>query len=333
MENKFLAFWVNKTADSFTAEMKEIGMNDLPEGEVLIRVHYSDVNYKDGLAATPDGKIVQKYPFIPGIDLAGEVVHSTDQRFQPGDKVLVTGYELGVSYFGGFSQYARVPADWVVSLPEELSLKEAMIIGTAGFTAAIALKRLEENGVRPENGPVLVTGATGGVGSMAVTMLANKGYHVIASTGKDSEHEFLKQLGASEIIDRKELQPEKIRAIDKQRYGGAIDSVGGKTLAYLLTAIKYGGSVAACGLTGGTDLPSTVFPFILRGVNLLGIDSVYYPMEKRKELWQMIAKELVTHEQLEKMGNEITFEELPEACSSILKGELKGRTVVKMIEE
>lgn len=332
MENKFQAFWVNKTTDSFTAGMKETDINDLPEGDVLIRVHYSDVNYKDGLASIPDGKIVQNYPFIPGIDLAGEVVHSTDQRFKPGDKVLVTGYELGVSYFGGFSQYARVPADWVVPLPEGLSLKEAMIIGTAGFTAAISIKRLEENGVRPENGPVLVTGATGGVGSMAVTMLANRGYHVIASTGKEAEHEFLKQLGADEIIDRKELQPEKIRVIDKQRYAGAIDSVGGKTLAYLLSVMKYGGSVAASGLTGGTDLPSTVFPFILRGVNLLGIDSVYYPKEKRQELWTMIAKEMVTHEQLEKVGNEIALTELPEACSSILKGKLRGRTVVNVLK-
>ncbi|MBE3555124.1 MAG: acryloyl-CoA reductase, partial [Thermicanus sp.] len=271
----FRAYVVDKQGETFKAGFRELTMKDLPEGEVLIRVTYSSVNYKDGLASIPDGHIVRTYPFVPGIDLTGEVVSSVHPDFQPGMKVIVTGYELGVSHFGGFSRYARVPAAWIVPLPETLTMREAMTVGTAGFTAALSVLRAEENGLTPHQGPVLVTGATGGVGSMAVAMLANKGYEVWASTGKKEGAPYLQELGAKEILDRSELMPEKIRPLDQQRFAGVIDSVGGKSLAYLLSATKYGGIVTACGLTGGSDLPTTVFPFILRGVSLLGIDSVY----------------------------------------------------------
>lgn len=301
----------------------------MPVGDVLIRVAYSSVNYKDGLASTPNGKIVKSYPFVPGIDLAGTVVESQDPRFRQGDEVIVTSYELGVSRYGGFSEYARVPAGWVVPLPTGLTMKEAMAIGTAGFTAGLSVQRLEEHGVTPEKGPVLVTGATGGVGSMAVSMLAKLGYNVAAGTGKTSEHEYLKQLGAREILSREEVS-DASRPLQKERWAGAVDPVGGKTLAYLLSAVKYGGSVAVSGLTGGTELNTTVFPFILRGVNLLGIDSVYCPMDVRVELWNRLARDLKPANLLDDIGREITLDELPETLASILKGEVRGRTIVRL---
>ena len=289
MKESFKAFVVDKRESDFTVNIKELTIQDLPAGDVLIKVIYSSINYKDGLASTPDGKIVRSYPFIPGIDLAGVVVRSNDARFKEGDEVLATSYEIGVSHFGGYSEYARIPADWVVPLPEGLSLKEAMIYGTAGFTAALSVQRLEENGVTPNKGSVLVTGATGGVGSIAVAILAKRGYHVVASTGKQSEHDFLIDLGASEILSREDVTGEKIRALDKQLWAAAVDPVGGKTLASILSKITYNGSVAVSGLTGGGDVPTTVFPFILRGINLLGIDSVYCPMETRIALWKRMA--------------------------------------------
>ena len=282
------------------------------------------MNYKDGLASTPDGKIVRSYPFIPGIDLAGVVVRSNDARFKEGDEVLATSYEIGVSHFGGYSEYARIPADWVVPLPEGLSLKEAMIYGTAGFTAALSVQRLEENGVTPDKGSVLVTGATGGVGSIAVAILAKRGYHVVASTGKQSEHDFLIDLGASEILSREDVTGEKIRALDKQLWAAAVDPVGGKTLASILSKITYNGSVAVSGLTGGGDVPTTVFPFILRGINLLGIDSVYCPMETRIALWKRMATDFKPDHLLKVMKKEVSLEELPTYLSSILKGEARA---------
>ncbi|MCF6093707.1 acryloyl-CoA reductase [Microaerobacter geothermalis] len=329
MTEKFMAFIVNKTEESFSAGMREISLDDLPEGEVTIQVAYSSVNYKDGLASIPNGKIVRFYPFIPGIDLAGTVVSSTDHRFKEGDEVIATSYELGVSHFGGFSQFARVPGDWVVPLPKGLTLKEAMIYGTAGFTAALSIQRMEENGLKPEDGPVLVTGATGGVGSMAVAMLSRLGYHVVASTGKESEHDYLRQLGAKEVLSREELSPEKIKPLDKQRWAGAIDPVGGNTLAYVLSTIKYGGSVASCGLTGGGEFSTSVYPFILRGINLLGIDSVYCPMVTRANLWNRMGSDLKPDD-LDQAANEITLEELPNILAAILKGQVRGRTVVKI---
>jgi acrylyl-CoA reductase (NADPH) len=330
VETQFNAFIVNKTEDDFSAKIQKVTMDDLSPGEVTIKVSYSSVNYKDGLASIPNGKIVRSYPFIPGIDLAGTVVNSKDARFSEGDNVIVTSYELGVSHTGGYSEYARVSADWIVPLPEGLSMEETMILGTAGFTAALSIHRLEENGLRPEKGSVLVTGATGGVGSIAVAMLASRGYHVIASTGKESEHEYLKKIGATEVISREEVTGEKYRPLDKQLWAAAVDPVGGKTLSSIISKLQYNGSVAVSGLTGGTDVPTTVFPFILRGVNILGIDSVYCPMETRKELWSRMATDLKPTDHLHTIKKVVSLENLPETLSAILKGEARGRTIVKV---
>lgn len=330
MKHSFRAFVVNKTEDDFSANIQHLTLDDLPEGNVTIRTAYSSVNYKDGLASIPKGKIVRSYPFIPGIDLAGTVTESNDSRFQAGDEVIVTSYELGVSHFGGFSEYARVPSDWIVPLPKGLTLKEAMALGTAGFTAALSVHRLEENGLTPDKGSVLVTGATGGVGSTAVAMLAKRGYHVVASTGKESEHEYLQTIGAAEILSREDVLIDPIPVLSKQRWAAAIDPVGGKTLASILSMVQYGGSVAVSGLTGGGDVPTTVYPFILRGINLLGIDSVYCPMELRKTLWERMAADLKPDALLNHISQEVTLDELPQALSSILKAETRGRIIVKL---
>ncbi|ASS90144.1 NADPH:quinone oxidoreductase family protein [Aeribacillus pallidus] len=326
----FKALVVNKTETDFSVKVQTISMNDLPEGDVVIKVAYSSVNYKDGLASIPNGKIVKSYPFVPGIDLAGTVVSSKDPRFKEGDEVIATSYEIGVTHYGGYSEYARIPGDWVVPLPKGLTLKDAMALGTAGFTAALSVHRLEENGLTPDKGKVLVTGATGGVGSIAVSMLAKRNYHVVASTGKETEHEYLRELGAKEILSREEVCPEQIRPLDKQYWAAAVDPVGGKTLAAILSRIQYNGSVAVSGLTGGSDVPTTVFPFILRGVNLLGIDSVYCQMELRKQIWERMAADLKPDKLLESIAQEITLDQLPDALSNILKGKLRGRTVVKI---
>jgi acrylyl-CoA reductase (NADPH) len=330
MIENFKAFVVDKKDSNFSAKVKDLTINDLPKGDVLIKVSYSSVNYKDGLASTPEGKIVRSYPFIPGIDLAGIVVHSSDSRFKEGDPVIATSYEIGVAHFGGYSEYAQIPADWIVPLPEGLSLKEAMVYGTAGFTAALSVQRLEENGVTPDKGKVLVTGATGGVGSMAVAILAKRGYHVVASTGKQSEHDFLFDLGAKEILSREDVAGEKVRALDKQFWAAAVDPVGGKSLAAVLSKMNYGGSVAVSGLTGGGEVPTTVFPFILRGVNLLGIDSVYCPMETRLTLWKRMASDYKPENLLKLINEEVTLEQLPDYLSAILKGQVRGRTLVKL---
>ncbi len=331
MSATFRAFVVNKTADHFTAQVQTLTQDDLPLGEVLIHVAYSSVNYKDALACTSDGKVVRSYPFVPGIDLAGVVVESSDERFHAGDEVIATSYDLGVSHYGGFSEYARVRANWVVPLPQGLTLKEAMALGTAGFEAALAVHQLEKNGLTPERGPVLVTGATGGVGSIAVNILARLGHTVAASTGKQSEHAYLKELGASTILSREEVSAESNRPLEKELWAGSVDSVGGATLAYLIRTTKYGGSIAACGLTGGTTVNTTVFPFLLRGVNLLGIDSVFCPMGLRRELWQRLASDLKPTK-LDSISREVTLDELPQVTASLLKGGVKGRTVVRLGE-
>jgi acrylyl-CoA reductase (NADPH) len=330
MSEQFKALMVNKTEDDFSVDIKTISFNDLPEADVLIKVAYSGINYKDGLASIPNGKIVKSYPFVPGIDLAGVVVSSKDPRFKEGDEVIATSYEIGVSHYGGYSEYARIPGNWIVPLPKGLTLKEAMVYGTAGFTAALSVQRLEDNGLTPDKGKVLVTGATGGVGSLAVAMLAKRGYEVVASTGKASEHEFLHKLGAKEILSREDVYSGKIRPLDKQLWAAAIDPVGGEQLASILSKIQYGGSVAVSGLTGGSDVPTTVFPFILRGVNLLGIDSVYCPMEIRKELWNRMSSDLKPAALEEHIQKEITLEELPQYLSTILKGQARGRIIVKL---
>ena len=328
MAESFRAFVVNKTEDAFEAGVKELTRENLPDGEVLIRVVYSGLNYKDGLASTPNGQVVRKYPFVPGIDLAGRVVESTDKKFRENDEVIVTSYGLGVSHYGGFSEYARVPAAWVVPLPRSLSLREAMTLGTAGFTAALAIHKLEVNGLKPENGPVLITGATGGVGSHAISMLSNLGYTVAASTGKETEHDYLRGLGASEILSREEVSAEG-KPLDKERWAGSVDAVGGNTLAYLTRTTKYGGSIASIGNTGGPKFTATVFPFILRGINPLGIDSVACPMDLRLNLWNRLANDLKPKNLAWTVEREIGLDDLPEATGQILAGKVRGRLLIK----
>ncbi|MFK9115646.1 acryloyl-CoA reductase [Peribacillus frigoritolerans] len=330
MIQQFDALVVNKQDDQFTVNIQQLSLDDLPQGEVLIRVHYSGVNYKDSLAAIPNGNIVSSYPIVPGIDMAGVVVSSEDSRFKEGDEVIATSYGIGVSQSGGYSQFARVPAEWIVPLPDGLTMKEAMIIGTAGFTAALSVLRLEENNLTPEQGSVLVTGATGGVGSFAVSILSKLGYSVEASTGKESEHGYLKAIGASTIVSRKDVYDGKLRALGKQKWSGAVDPVGGEPLASVLSQIKYGGAVAVSGLTAGTSLPATVFPFILRGVNLLGIDSVNCPMDTRLKVWHRLATDFKLEDLEQLVQQEITLKELPDVLPTLLKGEARGRTIVKL---
>lgn len=325
----FQALVLNKVNEETTLNIKELTMNDLPEGDVTIRVAYSSVNYKDGLVAIQN-RFVTSYPFVPGIDLAGTVMDSTDEQFKPGDEVIVTSYTLGTGQFGGFSEIARVPSEWVVPLPKGLSLKEAMILGTAGFTAALSVQRLEDNELNPNLGPVLVAGATGGVGSIAVNILANKGYEVTASTGKTNEESYLKGLGAAHVINRHEIIDTDQTPIREEKWAGAIDPVGGKTLQYILSTLKYGGSVATCGLTGGTAVSTTVLPYISRGVNWLGIDSVQCPMDKRIKVWQRLGDDLKPTMLNEDMVNEISLHELPEVLADILKGNVRGRTLVNL---
>jgi len=324
----FRALVVDKTEDDFSLQIDSLTKSDLPEGDVLIKVHYSSVNYKDGLASIPDGNIVRQYPHVPGIDLAGVVVESDSNQFAVGDEVIATSYEIGVSHDGGFSEYARLSSEWIVPLPAGITLREAMIFGTAGFTAALAIHQLQHNGVKQADGKILVSGATGGVGSIAVAMLTKLGFEVVASTGKTTANDFLHGLGAKEIISRQALQPDKIRPLDKQKWAGAVDPVGGKTLSYILSSIQYGGAVAVMGLTGGPKLEATVFPFILRGVQLLGIDSVYCPMTLRKKIWGRMATDLKI-DQLKDLVSEVSLDELPNVLDDILAGKITGRTIVK----
>ncbi|MEW4282602.1 NADPH:quinone oxidoreductase family protein [Priestia koreensis] len=331
MKDQFKALVVDKCDDEFSINVKNISLDFLPKSDVIIKVHYSGINYKDGLAGTPDGKIVRNYPFIPGVDLVGIVVSSKDPRFHEGDEVIATSYDIGVSHFGGYSEYASIPGDWIVPLPENLSLKEAIVVGTAGFTAALSIQRLEENGVSPEKGKVLVTGATGGVGSFAVSFLNSLGYKVEASTGKESEYEYLRKLGAHTIISRDMTYGGKVKALGTQKWAAAVDPVGGDPLSSVLSQIQYGGSVAVSGLTAGTKLSTTVFPFILRDVNLLGIDSVYCPMETRLKIWERIATDFKPSNFEDFVSQEINLNQLPAVLPNILKGHVRGRTIVKLV--
>ncbi|KFN09166.1 acrylyl-CoA reductase family protein [Paenibacillus macerans] len=328
MEQQFRAFRVHQDEQGFRAGLETIGLSDLPDAEVTIRVHYSGVNYKDGLASIPDGKIVRKYPFIPGIDLAGEVAESRDARFRPGDLVLCTGYVLGVTHEGGFAEIARVPGDWLVPLPQGLTAQEAMAIGTAGFTAALSVQRLLDNGLAREDGPVLVAGATGGVGSMAVAILAKLGFEVVAVTGKTGVREKLLAFGASDVISREEASSGAKGALGKERWAAIVDPVGGAMTADLLKAVKYGGSVALSGLTAGGNVETTVYPFILRGVNLLGIDSVFCPTPLRLQLWQRLAGEWKPERALNEGINVYPPEQLPQTLETILSGQAVGRQVI-----
>lgn len=310
--------------------VKSITLDQLPAGDVTIEVAYSSINYKDALACSSNGNIVKQFPFVPGIDASGVVVDSKDDRFHPGQYVVVTGYELGVTHFGGLSRFIRVPGEWVVPLPQGLSLRDAMIFGTAGITAALSVERIEQHGIEPSAGSVLVTGASGGVGSLAVAMLAKLGYHVTAATGKAAAEPLLRQLGAQEIVSRESWLPERPRSLDKQRWAAAVDVCGGDILAAALAAVKYGGCVAASGMTSGGTLPTTVYPFILRGITLYGIDSVYISQECRMHLWARIAHQWRHIAELEQMVHMCTLEDVPAIANEMLQGKALGRSIVKL---
>jgi len=303
-------------------------LDELSGGDVVIKAAYSSVNYKDALAATGAGKILKKFPLIGGIDVSGTVIASQDARFREGDPVLVTGYDLGVGSDGGFAGVVRVPGDWVVPLPPELSLRDAMVYGTAGFTAALAVVRLEQNGLRPGVGPVAVTGATGGVGSIAVGALARRGYEVTAITGKDDAHEYVRGLGAARVQPRGQIDL-GTRPLEKATWAGAVDAAGGDLLAWLVRTAAPWGGVASTGLTGGTNLSLTVLPFILRGVSLIGVDSVTCPMDVRLDTWRRLATDL-RPAALDSVGHDITLDDLPAAFDTLLKGQARGRFVVDL---
>ena len=326
----FRALVVSKTDEkTFTREITERSISDLPEGEVLIRVHFSSLNYKDGLSCIGNPGVTRNYPHTPGVDASGEVTESSDSRFKEGDSVIVTGYDLGMNTSGGFGEYIRVPADWVVPLPEGMTFKEASIYGVAGFTAALSVDALQKYGVNPEQGEIVVTGSTGGVGSVSVALLSLLGYTVVASTGKKEESEFLLRLGASEIISREEVNDESKKPLLRERWAGAVDTVGGTTLAALLKAAKRGGAVAATGLVASSELSTTVFPFILRGVSLLGIDSGFTPTKLRREIWNKLAG-IWKIPQLEQLTIDCTLEELDPEIDKILAGGQRGRVVVNL---
>ncbi len=322
------ALIVEKGEDGKTeAGVQDIDESRLPEGNVTVAVEYSTVNYKDGLCIGPGGGLVRNYPHVPGIDFAGTVETSDDDRYTPGDKVVLTGWRVGEAHWGGYAEKARVNADWLVPLPEGLSPKQAMAVGTAGFTSMLAVMALEAHGLTPEKGEVLVTGASGGVGSVATAILANLGYEVAAVTGRPEQSQYLANLGASKLITRDELAETVKRPLEKETWAGCVDAVGGSMLARVLGQMKYGGSVAAVGLAGGAQLPATVVPFLLRGVNLLGIDSVMQPYENRLVAWQRIASDLPMAK-LEGMIVEAGLGDLPKLGADILKGQVRGRIVV-----
>jgi len=326
----FKALVVAKDAEGTThAAVKALTEADLPAGEVLIRVEYSTVNYKDGLCLGAGGGLVRTYPHVPGIDLAGTVEASDDARYAPGDKVVLTGWRVGEAYWGGYSQKARVKADWLVPLPAGLTTRAAMAVGTAGLTAMLAILALEAHGLKPGQGPVLVTGAAGGVGSAAVAMLARLGHEVAAVTGRPETESYLRGLGATRIVAREEINATVKRPLEAETWAGCIDAVGGAMLARVLGQMKYGCSVAAVGLAGGSGLPASVVPFLLRGVNLLGIDSVMQPFANRQAAWARVATDMPM-DKLEAMITMATLEDLPRLGREILAGQIKGRTVIDL---
>lgn len=325
----FKALVVEKDDESgkTSAEVKTLTLEDLPHAEVTVAIEYSTVNYKDGLCIGPGGGLVRKYPHVPGIDFAGTVEASDDDRYKPGDKVVLTGWRVGEAHWGGYSQKARVKADWLVPLPDGLDTRTAMAVGTAGFTAMLAIMALEDHGLTPGNGPVLVTGAAGGVGSVATAILANLGYEVAGVTGRPETGDYLKSLGATQIVARDEINETVKRPLEAETWAGCVDAVGGDMLARVLGQMKYGASVSAVGLAGGAGLPATVIPFLLRGVNLLGIDSVMQPYDNRVRAWARIAKDLPM-DKLDAMIHPASLSDLPQLGRDILKGQVKGRVVV-----
>ena len=328
MSAPFRAFRVFEDDGRVQGRVVQTTLDELSPGDVVIQATHSSVNYKDALAATGTGKIIRRFPLIAGIDVAGAVAASSDGRFRQGQPVMITGYDLGVAHDGGYAGLARVPADWVVPIPDGLTAADAMAIGTAGFTAALSIVDLERNGLTTSQGPVIVTGATGGVGSLAVQMLAARGYQVTALTGKDAEHDYLASLGANDVISRNSLQM-GTRPVEKPLWAGAVDVAGGETLAWLTRTMMYNGPIAASGLTGGTDLKTTVLPFILRGVKLLGIDSVMCPMATRLEVWRRLAADLKPP-RLQTIVTRIGLDGLPDAFKTLLSGAARGRFVVEV---
>jgi len=328
MSIQYRAFRVEEEDGSFKSNIQMLPIESLPQEDVLVKVHYSSLNYKDALSATGNKGVTRRYPHTPGIDAAGVVENSTDEQFNVGDEVVVTGYDLGMSTAGGFGQYIRVPADWVVKLPNGLTLKEAMIIGTAGFTSGIQVTRLTEQ-VKPTDGQIIVSGATGGVGSVALAILSKLGFQTVAVSGKESEHDFLKKLGAAEIISRNEFLSLDKKPILSAQYAGGIDTVGGQVLENIVKSLKPLGAVTTCGSVAGTELNLSVFPFILRGISLVGISAQNYPMEARQILWRKLANEWKPN-QLMDLYTEITLDELPDYIQLILQGRLKGRTIVRL---
>ncbi|MDE5442955.1 acryloyl-CoA reductase [Bradyrhizobium sp. CSA207] len=325
----FKAIRIDKADKGTTTQLAQFDEAELMDGDVTVHVEWSTLNYKDGLALTGKAPVVRRFPMIAGIDFAGTVEQSSHPQWKAGDKVVCTGWGMGETHLGAYAEKARVKGDWLVALPQGLSARDAMAIGTAGFTAMLSVLALEKHGLSPKSGPVVVTGAAGGVGSVATAVLSKLGYHVIASTGRASETEYLKEIGAAEVIDRSELSG-AAKPIAKERWAGGVDSVGSTTLANLLSMTKYGGAIAACGLAGGMDLPSSVAPFILRGVCLLGIDSVMCPIDPRKAAWQRLASDL-DRTKLSEITHEISLDQVSEWGAKILAGQVRGRVVVKIV--
>jgi acrylyl-CoA reductase (NADPH) len=329
MADEFRALVLDEAEKVVSASIQQLTDDQLPEGDVTVAISHSTLNYKDGMVLKGIGRLVRNYPHVPGIDFAGTVESSESASYKAGDKVVLTGWRVGEAHWGGYAQKARVKSDWLVPLPEMMTEKRSMAIGTAGFTAMLAVMELEAHGIMPDSGPVLVTGANGGVGGVAIGILAGCGYEVHASTGRPQLADHLKSIGASEIIPREELDVVPERPLASERWAGVVDAVGGNTLASILPQMKYRGAAAACGLAGGVDLNSTVIPFLLRGVKLLGIDSVMCPFDQRKAAWQRLATDLSV-DSLDALTEVVSLDKLPELAGKILKGETRGRIVVDL---
>jgi putative YhdH/YhfP family quinone oxidoreductase len=328
--DKFKAYKITQIDKGVQAGFVDCTLEQLDAGDVVVRVAYSDINYKDALAATGKGRILRRASCIGGIDLSGTVISSSDARFAKGDAVLAVGHDLGVAHHGGYAEYARVPANWLVKLPQGMTLWEAMAFGTAGYTAGLAIVRMEHNGLKPSNGPVVVDGATGGVGSIAVAALARLGYHVVALTGKEGEAAYLKKIGAQEVMLRSSIDPAKIKPLDKATWAGAVDNLGGEVLAWMASTMKLNGVIASIGLAASTNLSTTVMPFILRGVSLLGINSTDCPTpELEREVWRRLATDM-RPPMLKEIAKTVPFEQLPAAFDAFIQAKVTGRVVVDL---
>jgi len=329
--DKFKAYRLREADKKVSGAFEQMDIDELDQGEVVIRVAYSGVNYKDALAATGKGRIIRRFPCVGGIDRSGTVVASSDARFNKGDAVIATSYEIGVAHDGGYAEYARIPADWVVPMPRGLTLAEAMALGTAGYTAALGIVRMEQVGLRPANGPVIVSGATGGVGSISIDILSRLGYHVVALTGKEGEADYLKAIGAKEVRLRQSLDLAKLKALDTATWAGAVDNLGGDVLAWMISTMLQGGAVASIGLAASMSLNTSVAPFILRGASLLGIDSGYTPMPLRRQVWERLATDMKPAH-LQTMVRTIAFDALPTVFDDFINAKVRGRIVVDMAE-